>query len=107
MAAPSESADDVVSLREESEKRIGSKGIEQRFKLEIRSSGAGASPVSRDTIAQFCQQVELESRGILKTIELSLRRYSGATGIPAGEHDEVVGDTYTGSIIFGLRVVKQ
>lgn len=93
-------------LQEESEKRIGSKGIERRFKIEIRSSGANARPLTRETLAEFCRQVERDSRGILKTIEIQLRRYSGASGIPAGSADEVVNDTYTGTIIFGLRVLR-
>jgi hypothetical protein len=94
-----------ADLREDNDKRIGAKGVERRFKFGIPTAG----PVKRETVARFCQQVERDSRNILKTIEISLRRHTGGGGgVPAGENVEgIVDDTYTGTIIFGLRVVKQ
>jgi hypothetical protein len=95
---------DGADIKEDPDKRIGAKGVERRFKFGIPAG----NPVKRETVARFCQQVEKDSRNILKTIEISLRRHTGAGAVPAGQEAEgIVDDTYTGSIIFGLRVVKQ
>ncbi len=97
---------DVAGLGEEpNPKPIGSKGLERRFFVEIRRSGT-SRPVTRERVARFCRQVEQDSRGILKTIEIRLTRDSSADGVPAGRDGTIVDDTYTGTIVFGLRVVK-
>jgi hypothetical protein len=94
------------SISEESKaKRIGTKGKERRFRAEFRRGGQ-SRPLTREQVAKLCRTVELDSRNILKTIEITLRRHSGAGGIPPGREDEVMADTYTGNVIFGLRVVK-
>ena len=84
--------------------RLGSKGKERRFSVKITQSGT-SRPLTRETIARFCQSVERYSQGILKTIEIRLNRVTGP-GVPApGKEEKVVNDLYRGEIIFGLRVV--
>ncbi|MHC4451208.1 MAG: hypothetical protein ACYS0E_13900 [Planctomycetota bacterium] len=82
-------------------------GKELRWKVEISRSGrgAGGGPVSRNNVARFCRQVELDSRGILKVIEIELRRYHGEGGTKAGAKQEIRDDLYTGQIVVGMRVV--
>jgi len=97
----------AASIGEESrEKRIGARGKERRFRVEFRRTSP-SRPLTREELAKFCRTVELDSQNILKTIEIHLSRHAGAGGIAAGKEDEVVGDTYTGTIIFGLRVVSE
>jgi len=86
-------------------KKIGTRGRERRFKVEINRSGGGRF-LTRDQIAKFCRTVERDSRNILKTIELTLKRNTSAKGMPAGSAEEVVNEKYSASIVFGLRVVK-
>ena len=78
---------------------------EKRWKFQFRRSGR-SKPLTRDEVARFCRQVELDSRGILKTIEIYLRRHQGAGGVQIGG-EEIVNDSYTGHVIFGLRVLDE
>ena len=86
--------------------KISTRGVEKRFTAKISRSGA-SRPLTRDQIAKFCRTVESDSRGILKTIEITMRRAvrKGGKG-KAGTEDEVINDVYTVDIIFGLRVVN-
>ena len=87
--------------------RIG-RGVKGKEKRVVFTFGGGrkSKPATRDQIAKFCQAVERDSRGILKTIELNLTRKTGK-GLPTpGEQEKVVNDTYGGTIIFGYRVVE-
>jgi len=83
----------------------GGKGVERRFYVDVHRSGT-SQPMTRDQVARFCSTVERDSRGILKTIEIDLTRHTGADGIPAGREEIVDGDTYTGKMVFGLRIVN-
>lgn len=84
--------------------RLGSRGKERRWVVKVTQSGA-SRPLTRETLARFCQAVERYSQGILKTIEIRLNRVTGP-GVPApGKEDKVVNDLYRGDLIFGLRVV--
>jgi hypothetical protein len=93
--------------REPPRRLKGQSGKELRWKVEISRSGrgAGGGPVSRNNVARFCRQVELDSRGILKVIEIELRRYHGEGGTKAGAKQEIRDDLYTGQIVVGMRVV--
>ena len=83
----------------------GIKGKEKRVKFDF-GSGRKSPPQTRKRIAQFCQAVERDSSGILRTVEIHIRRKTGQ-GLPAaGEAEKVVDDTYSGTIIFGTRVVE-
>lgn len=85
---------------------IGARGKERRFRVQVTRSRQSA-PITREQIAKFCQTVERNTRGILKTIELTMRRATGKGGSgKAGTEDEVLNDVYTVTIIFGLRVIK-
>ena len=95
----------LSSYNPQGEKSIpGGRGKERRFKVDV-SRGRNVSPLTREQIAKFCQTVERDSKGILKTIELTMRRVSGRDIGKAGTEDKVTNDTYTVTIIFGLRVV--
>jgi hypothetical protein len=84
----------------------GIKGREKRFKVSF-GSGKASPPLSREQIVLFCQAVEAESRGILKTIDLKLSRKSGDGAPEPGQDGAVTGDRYSGEVVFGLRVVEQ
>lgn len=95
----------LSSYKGQGEKTIpGGRGKEKRFKVEV-TRGRNVSPLTREQIAKFCQTVERDSKGILKTIELTLRRVIGREAGKVGTEDKVTNDTYTFTIIFGLRVV--
>ena len=94
-------------LSKETPKKIpNQRGKELRWKVDIsRSSSGGGGPVSRNEVARFCRQVELDSRGILKVIEIELRRYTGQDGAKIGADVEIRDDRYAGHVIVGMRVV--
>ena len=92
------------NLRGPKSVKIGVRGVEKRFTVEI-SRGSGVQPLTRDQIAKFCRTVEQDSRGILKTLEITMRRSSGKGVGKAGSEDEVINDRYTVMIVFGLRTV--
>jgi len=86
--------------------KISARGVEKRFTAKVSRSGA-SQPLTRDQIAKFCRTVERDSRGILKTIEIIMRRAVGKGGKgKAGTQEEVVNDVYTVDFVFGLRVVN-
>ena len=86
--------------------RIPPKGKELRWKVAVtRSSRGGTKPVTRDQIAKFCRQVELDSRGILKVIEITMNRTQSEGSPPVGAAAEIRDDRYTCSIVVGMRVV--
>jgi len=95
-------------INRESPRRLkGQSGKELRWKVEIARAARGGTggPVSRNDVAKFCRQVELDSRGILKVIEIELRRYHGEGTTKAGATEEIRDDVYTGSVVVGMRVV--
>jgi len=96
----------VHSDFDQSQARIGRgiKGREERYKFSF-GSGRSSTPLTRDRVAQFCQAVERQSRGILKTIEVRLSRVTGKGVDDPGKAEIVTGDTYKGYVVFGLRVV--
>ena len=82
-------------------------GKELRWKVDIsRSSRGGGGPVTRNDVARFCRQVELDSRGILKVIEIELRRSNSPGGPKVGDDIEIRDERYTGHVIVGMRVVE-
>jgi hypothetical protein len=92
--------------KEGSKKIPNQKGKELRWKVDIsRSSRGGGGPVSRNELARFCRQVELDSRGILKVIEIELRRSAGSDGSKPGAEVELRDERYTGHVVVGMRVV--
>jgi len=97
----------VHSDFDQSDGRIGRgiKGKEERYKYSF-GSGRTSPPLTRDRIAQFCQAVERDSRGILKTIEVRINRVTGQGVDDPGTEGRVTGDTYKGYVVFGLRVVE-
>jgi len=82
----------------------GQPGKEMRWKVDINRSSGG--PVSRTDVAKFCRQVELDSRGILKVIEVELRRHHGQDSPKPGAMEQITNDRYTGSVVVGMRVVE-
>lgn len=96
----------VHSDFDQSDGRIGRgiKGKEERYKYSF-GSGRTSPPLTRDRIAQFCQAVERDSRGILKTIEVRINRVTGQGVDDPGKAEIVTGDAYKGYVVFGLRVV--
>jgi hypothetical protein len=83
----------------------GVKGNERRFKFDY-GTGRNSPPLDRQQIGRFCEAVERASGGIIKTIELGLRRATGE-GLPEpGKVDKVTDDRYKATIVFGLRVVN-
>jgi hypothetical protein len=96
-------------IQRESPRRLrGGSGKELRWKVDISRSGRGATggPVTRQDVASFCREVELLSRGILKTIEIQLHRYNGEGAPKAGADEEIRGDLYSGHVVVGMRVVE-
>lgn len=82
----------------------GIKGVERRFKFSY--GGGRASPtLSREQIANFCREVESVSRGIVKTIEIQMRRATGDGQPDVGKTEKVTDDRYKVDVVFGLRVV--
>jgi hypothetical protein len=84
----------------------GVRGREKRVKIDF--GGGRTSPaLSRQQVVKFCEAVERDSSGIVKTIEIQLNRATGE-GLPdPGKEDgKVTGDKYKGTIVFGLRVVE-
>lgn len=83
----------------------GIKGREKRVKVDF-GGGRTSQPLTRDKVIRFCEQVERDSNGIVKTIEIRLNRASGEGSPDPGKEERVVGEKYKGTIIFGLRVVE-
>ena len=84
----------------------GVKGEEKRVTIDF--GGGRTSPaLSRQQVVKFCEAVERDSSGIVKTIEIRLNRATGE-GLPdPGKEDgKVTADKYKGTIVFGLRVVR-
>ncbi|MHC4953161.1 MAG: hypothetical protein ACYTGZ_04670 [Planctomycetota bacterium] len=95
------------SITPERPQRIPPRGKELRWKVVVsRGSRGGTTPVTRDKIAHFCQQVERDSRGILKVIEVQIRREQGEKSVPVGAPQEIRGERYTTTIVVGMRVVE-
>ena len=95
-------------IQREAPRRLkGQGGKELRWKVEINRAkrGGGGGPVGRDEIARFGRQVELDSRGILKVIDIDLRRAHGEGTTKPGTKAEIRDDKYTGFIVVGMRVV--
>ncbi len=87
-------------------KSVGPRLEEHRFFVDFYRTRA-TKPLRRDQIARFCRDVERNSRGLLKTLEIRLTRVgTGAGAIPPGREDQVRDDTYTGRVVFGFRTAK-
>jgi hypothetical protein len=82
----------------------GVRGKEKRFTYDY-GGGRGSPALRRTELARFCESVERASGGIVRTIELSLRRATGDGMQEAGKTEKVTDDRYTAKIVFGLRVV--
>jgi len=82
----------------------GVKGNERRFVYEY-GQGKGSPPLRRGEVVRFCEAVERASGGIVRTIELNLRRASGEGEQDPGKTEKVTDDRYKAEIVFGLRVV--
>lgn len=83
----------------------GIKGRERRVTVGF-GGGRSSPPLSRQQVFKFCETVERDSSGIVKTIEIKLNRATGE-GVPEpGKEEKVTLDKYKGTIIFGLRVVE-
>ena len=85
--------------------KIGARGVEKRFTVDI-SRGGGAQPLTRNQIAKFCRTVEQDSRNILKTLEITMRRSTSKGDGKAGTEERVLNDRYTVTIVFGLRTIS-
>ncbi|MEM8885315.1 MAG: hypothetical protein AAGD14_14700 [Planctomycetota bacterium] len=85
----------------------GTNAKELTWKVAIQRGrrGSGAGPVTRMDVANFGRQVELESRGILKVIEIELRRSVGGSDVKVGDDVEIRDEKYTGNVVVGMRVV--
>jgi hypothetical protein len=83
----------------------GIKGTEKRVKIDF-GGGRASPPLTRDKIVRFCESVERESNGIVRTIEIRLSRATGDGMAAAGMSEQVSGERYKGTVIFGLRVVE-
>ncbi|HEX5137594.1 MAG TPA: hypothetical protein VFY93_11510 [Planctomycetota bacterium] len=82
----------------------GVKGHERRFTYEY-GQGKASPPMRRGEVVRFCESVERASGGIVKTIELHLRRATGQDQQDPGKTEKVTDDQYKAEIVFGLRVV--
>lgn len=81
----------------------GTNAKEVRIKVAISRQ----MPLQRHQVAKLCRDVELASNGILKTLELNLRRWTGSGAEGAGKRDApIADDTYVGDIFFGYRFVE-
>jgi len=83
----------------------GIKGVERRVTIDF-GGGKASAPQPRDKLFRFCEAVERDSSGIVKTIEIKLSRATGEGSPDPGKEDRVIGERYKGTIIFGLRVVE-
>ena len=61
--------------------------------------------MTRTQLANFCREGGLDSRGILKVIEISMNRTQSEGSPPVGSPAEIRDDRYTCSIVVGMRVV--
>ena len=94
------------TVKSERPTRIPPKGKELRWQVSVtRSARGGTRPVTRAQVARFCRQVELDSRGILKVIEIRLSRTQSEGSPPVGAPTEIRDDRYTATIVVGMRVV--
>jgi len=94
------------AVTEERPQRIPPKGKEMRWKIVVsRGSRAGTQPVTRNQMARFCRAVELDSRGILKVIEIKMNRAQSDKSVPVGADREIRDERYTCTIVVGMRVV--
>lgn len=94
-----------TKLSEDPSKRIGTTGVEERYRFDF-SGGRDSQALTRQQIAKFCQSVEMNSQGILKTIEIDITRSRSQGAGAAGTEERVLDDRWTGKIIFGLRKVE-
>ena len=95
------------AVTEERPQRIPPKGREMRWKIVVsKGSRGGTQPVTRNQIARFCRAVELDSRGILKVIEIQMRRDQSDKSVPVGADQEIRDERYTCTIVVGMRVVE-
>lgn len=92
------------SIKDESVGR-GRRGRKKRFNF-IFGGSKMSPPATRDQISRFCRQVENDSQGILKTLEIKLSRYTGAGEPAAGQQEKVIDDRYKGTIIFGFQIIE-
>ena len=92
------------SMKDESVGR-GRRGKKKRFNFVFGGSKM-SPPATRNQIARFCRQVEYDSQGILKTLEVKLSRYTGANEPAAGHQEKVIDDRYKGTIIFGFQIIE-
>ncbi|MHC4730650.1 MAG: hypothetical protein ACYS6Z_08675, partial [Planctomycetota bacterium] len=91
------------SMKDESVGR-GRRGRKKRFNF-VFGGNKMSPPATRDQISRFCRQVEKDSQGILKTLEIKLSRYTGAGEPAAGQQEKVIDDRYKGTIIFGFQII--
>lgn len=84
---------------------IGGNVKEKRYIVEL-SRQQGTQPVPRDSVAKFCRDVERLSNGLLKTIEIDLRRATGKDQVEVGQSEFVAEDRYTFTIVFGYRFIE-
>jgi hypothetical protein len=91
-------ASDTIQMR-------GVRGREKRFTYDY-GGGRGSPPLRRAELARLCESVERASGGIVKTIELNLRRATGDSEQEVGKTEKVTEDRYSAKIVFGLRVVN-
>jgi hypothetical protein len=82
----------------------GVRGKERRFNYEF-GQGKASPPLRRGEVVRFCESVERASGGIVKTIELHLRRATGEGQQDPGKTEKVTDDQYKVDVVFGLRVV--
>lgn len=92
------------SIKDESVGR-GRRGKKKRFNF-IFGGSKMSPPATRDQISRFCRQVENDSQGILKTLEIKLSRYTGANEPAPGQQEKVIDDRYKGTIIFGFQIIE-
>jgi hypothetical protein len=93
-------------VKSERPQRIPPKGQELRWTVTVtRSSTGGTNPVTRNQIARFCRQVELDSQGILKVIEIVMNRTQSEGSPAVGAPAEIRDDRYTTTLVVGMRVV--
>jgi hypothetical protein len=95
---------DPSQLKTADPERLGSRA--KRLRWQIRFGTGSSKPLKRSHIAQFCQTVELDSQGVLKTIDLDLNRITGRDVTDPGKQDTVTEDVYSGTITFGKNVVE-
>jgi len=94
-----------TKLGEDPFKRIGNTGIEERYRFDF-TGGRDGQALTRQQIAKFCQAVEYNSQGLLKTLEIDITRSRNQGAGAAGTAERVLDDRWTGKIIFGRRRVE-